>query len=63
MVSRLIMCIGCFDILHYDSEKIHAELGWSDRIKLEDGIDQTIAWYRERFKQIHYHSTEYKHIP
>lgn len=29
-----------------DSRKISRELGWSPRINLEQGVQQTIAWYR-----------------
>ena len=29
-----------------DSSKITRELGWSPGMNLDDGIQQTIAWYR-----------------
>jgi dTDP-glucose 4,6-dehydratase len=32
-----------------DSGKLRAELGWSDRIALEQGLEETIAW-AARFK-------------
>jgi dTDP-glucose 4,6-dehydratase len=30
-----------------DSSKLRRELGWSDRISLEQGIEETIAWAQE----------------
>ncbi len=30
-----------------DSTKMRAELGWTPRISFEDGLRDTIAWYRE----------------
>ncbi|MCC6954445.1 MAG: GDP-mannose 4,6-dehydratase [Deltaproteobacteria bacterium] len=32
-----------------NSVKARAQLGWSPRIELGDGLRQTIAWYRERY--------------
>lgn len=39
-----------------DAAKVRAEFGWQDRISLEEGIDQTIAWAREHFETL-------KHLP
>jgi dTDP-glucose 4,6-dehydratase len=35
-----------------DSKKIETELGWNPKISLEDGIRQTIEWYRQNSKWI-----------
>jgi dTDP-glucose 4,6-dehydratase len=35
-----------------NSTKIEAELGWQPKIPLEDGIRQTIEWYKENTKWI-----------
>ena len=33
---------------YLDASRARAELGWAPRYGLEDGLDRTIAWYRER---------------
>lgn len=33
-----------------DSTKLRKELGWSSKIKLEEGIEKTIKWYKEKVK-------------
>jgi dTDP-glucose 4,6-dehydratase len=40
-----------------DSDKLHKQLGWQDRISLEQGIDETIAWaehWLDALKQMHF---------
>jgi dTDP-glucose 4,6-dehydratase len=32
-----------------DAAKVRADFGWQDRISLEEGVDQTIAWAKEHF--------------
>ena len=43
-----------------DDTRIRSELGWEDRISLEDGLDETIAWMRANFHPEQ--STEYRHV-
>jgi dTDP-glucose 4,6-dehydratase len=44
-----------------NSDKLRKELNWSDRIKLEDGIDETIKWVDENFEELKKQSVEYIH--
>lgn len=39
-----------------DAAKVRSEFGWQDRVSLEEGIDQTIAWAKEHFETL-------KHLP
>ncbi len=42
-----------------DDRKIRVELGWRDRIGLDDGLPKTVAWFREHAAE--YQSLEYAH--
>ncbi len=44
-----------------NSDKLRKELDWADRIKLEDGIDETIEWVDENFEELKKQSVEYIH--
>ena len=44
-----------------NSDKLRKELNWEDRIKLEDGIDETIRWVDENFEELKKQSVEYIH--
>ena len=46
-----------------DSTKIRSELGWTDRISLEDGIDQTIGWVERFFDELKAQPMQYVHKP
>jgi dTDP-glucose 4,6-dehydratase len=46
-----------------DSGKIRAELGWTDRIGLEQGIDETIAWVEHFFEDLRSQPMHYVHKP
>jgi dTDP-glucose 4,6-dehydratase len=35
-----------------DAAKVRADFGWQDRISLEEGVDQTIAWAKEHFEML-----------
>jgi CDP-glucose 4,6-dehydratase len=38
---------GEIDAQSLDSSKAHARLGWRPAVRLDNGLDRTIAWYRE----------------
>lgn len=44
-----------------DSQKIRAELEWSDRITLSDGIDRTIKWVQENLDELKEMPLNYEH--
>jgi dTDP-glucose 4,6-dehydratase len=46
-----------------DSTKIRRELGWSDRISLEVGLDETIAWVDRFFDELKGQPQDYQHRP
>ena len=46
-----------------DSSKIRRELGWTDRISLEAGLDETIAWVNEHFADLKTLPMQYEHKP
>lgn len=46
-----------------DSGKIRAELGWKDRISLEQGIDETAAWVERWFDSLENMPFDYVHKP
>jgi len=48
---------------HLDSTKVRAELGWYDRISLDQGLDECIAWVRENFDTLKIESYDYIHKP
>lgn len=44
-----------------DSGKIRRELGWTDRIGLEQGIEETVAWVDRFFDDLHSLPMQYVH--
>ena len=46
-----------------DSTKIRTQLGWSDLISLENGIDQTISWVKENYELFRTMDASYVHKP
>jgi dTDP-glucose 4,6-dehydratase len=46
-----------------DSGKCRSELGWQDRVSLEQGIDETIEWARSWEKDLRGQSFQYIHKP
>jgi dTDP-glucose 4,6-dehydratase len=46
-----------------DSAKIRRELGWADRISLEDGVADTIAWVNRYFDDLKRQPMQYDHKP
>ncbi len=46
-----------------DSAKLRRELGWTDRVTLEAGLDETIAWVNEYFGDLKTLPMQYEHKP
>ena len=46
-----------------DSGKIRRELGWSDRITLEQGLEDTIRWVDRWFDVLKSQPLDYAHKP
>jgi dTDP-glucose 4,6-dehydratase len=46
-----------------DSTKAKEELGWQDRIGLEQGIEETIAWVRDNLDTLNQLPFDYIHKP
>ncbi len=46
-----------------DSGKLRAQLGWEDRISLEQGIDETIAWVGHWLDDLKQQPLDYVHKP
>ena len=46
-----------------DSTKIREQLGWSEVISLENGIDQTISWVKENYDSLRSMDASYAHKP
>ena len=44
-----------------NSGKLRKELGWADRIKLEDGVHETIDWVNDNFEELKKQPLEYIH--
>jgi dTDP-glucose 4,6-dehydratase len=48
---------------HLDSTKVRKELGWTDRIALDQGLDECIAWVRNNFEALKTSVYDYQHKP
>lgn len=46
-----------------DSTKIRSELGWSDKITLEQGLLETLAWLDRHLDTLQRHPANYQHKP
>ena len=46
-----------------DSTKLRTELGWTERISLEDGLDETIAWVNRFYSELKSQPLHYVHKP
>jgi dTDP-glucose 4,6-dehydratase len=46
-----------------DSNKVRSQLGWQDRISLEQGVDQTIAWVERWLDDLKRQPFDYVHRP
>lgn len=48
---------------HLDSTKLRDELGWQDRIDLDHGLDECIAWVRANIDELKAQPCDYIHKP
>ncbi len=55
--------IGKDSAYHLDSRKIRAELGWKDKIFLEQGLDECIAWVKSNLEVLKHLPFVYQHKP
>jgi dTDP-glucose 4,6-dehydratase len=46
-----------------DSTKLRSELGWSDTVSLEAGLDECIAWVKDNFDALRRQPFDYVHKP
>lgn len=53
--------LGKDSAYHLDSSKVRTELGWADRIKLDAGIDECIAWVQRNFEVLRNEPMNYIH--
>lgn len=44
-----------------DDTRIRAELGWQDRVVLEEGLAETVAWFKDHAAEYAGHPLEYQH--
>lgn len=55
--------LGKDSAYHLDSTKLRKELGWVDRVSLDAGLDQCIAWVRANFDALKASPYDYAHKP
>lgn len=55
--------LGKDDAYWLDSSKLRDQLGWQDKISLEAGIEQTIAWVRDNLAALRNQPASYLHKP
>lgn len=53
--------LGKDSAYHLDSSKLRSELGWQDRIGLDEGLDECIAWVRNNFDALKAEPYDYNH--
>ncbi len=53
--------LGKDSAYHLDSTKLRTELGWQDRITLDQGLDECIAWVRTHFEALKAQPYDYIH--
>jgi dTDP-glucose 4,6-dehydratase len=53
--------LGKDSAYHLDSTKVRKELGWSDQINLDTGIDECIAWVKENLETLRNEPMNYIH--
>ncbi len=55
--------LGKDSFYQLDSTRLRGELGWTDRLSLETGIEQTVAWIDRFFEEIKILPFDYVHKP
>jgi len=55
--------IGKDSAYHLDSKKIRGELGWEDKISLEQGLDECILWVKSNLETLKHLPFDYQHKP
>lgn len=53
--------LGKDSAYHLDSTKLRTELGWTDQISLDTGLDECIAWVEENFGELKAQPYDYIH--
>ena len=53
--------IGKDSAYHLDSKKIRGELRWEEKISLEQGLDECIAWVKTNFEILEQQPLNYQH--
>lgn len=53
--------LGRDSIYNLDSDKIRNELGWRDTVALEDGVAETVAWFKDNLAVLRQQPLEYRH--
>lgn len=48
---------------HLDSTKLRTELGWNDRVTLDQGLDECITWVQSNFESLKASTYDYIHKP
>lgn len=55
--------LGKDSAYHLDSSKVRAELGWKDQTSLNEGLNECIAWVRDKFDALKGEPYDYLHKP
>lgn len=55
--------LGKDSAYHLDSTKVREELGWHDRLSLDQGLDECVRWVRENFDALKAQPYDYIHKP
>lgn len=55
--------LGKDSAYHLDSSKLRRELDWRDTVRLDQGLDECIAWVRENFDALKTAPFDYAHKP
>jgi dTDP-glucose 4,6-dehydratase len=55
--------IGKDSAYHLGSNKIRSELGWQDKITLEQGLDECISWVKSNLEVLKQQPFDYQHKP